>query len=65
MRARLEQAPEWFRRSHDTLKAGALAEEVKRLCTKASCCSEPAEVETLLAKARSRLDEMQALLGSH
>lgn len=65
LRGRLDQAGEWFRRPQDTLKAGALAEEVKRLCLDASRSDEEDQVAALLARARECLDELQILLGSH
>jgi len=63
LRCRLEQAPEWFRRPPDTMRAGALAEEVKRLCQEASLCEAEGEIAELLAAARDCLDELQSLLG--
>jgi hypothetical protein len=65
LRARLRQAPEWFSRPQEALRAGALAEEVKRLCRESSRSSDPVEIAALLAGARKCLDELQALLGSH
>lgn len=65
LRGRLEQAPSWFSRPQDTLKAGALAEEVRRLCHKCAESDDDHEVVTLLARARTCLDELQVLLGSH
>jgi len=65
LRARLDHAQEWFNRPQDTIKAGGLAEEVKRLCQDATRGGDAAEVAELLSNARRRLDELQALLGSH
>jgi hypothetical protein len=65
LRVRLDQASEWFSRPAQTLKAGALAEEVKHICQEAANCEEEARLPGLLALARQRLDELQALLGSH
>jgi hypothetical protein len=65
LRARLEQAPAWFSRPQDTLRAGALAEEVKRLCQESYRSDDDAEVTRLLDSARQCLDELQILLGSH
>ena len=65
LRARLDQAQEWFSRPHQTLRAGALAEEVKLLCREAARCDEAGRLSDLVAQARQRLDELQALLGSH
>lgn len=65
LRIRLDQAQEWFNRPQDTMKAGALAEEVKRLCQEAARSEEESEIGTLLASARELLDELQVLLGCH
>jgi hypothetical protein len=65
LRVRLEQAPAWFSRPQDTLRAGALAEEVKRLCQDSHRSDDQAEVDKLLDSARQCLDELQILLGSH
>jgi hypothetical protein len=65
LRARLDQAQEWFNRPQDTMKAGALAQEVRRLCYEASSRDGDTEVATLIDRARSCLDELQVLLGSH
>jgi len=65
LRVRLEQAPAWFSRPQDTLRAGALAEEVKRLCQESYRSDDAAEVARLLDSARQCLDELQILLGSH
>jgi len=65
LRVRLEQAPAWFSRPQDTLRAGALAEEVKRLCQDSHRSDNQAEVAKSLDSARQCLDELQILLGSH
>jgi hypothetical protein len=65
LRMRLEQASVWFSRPEDTLRAGALAEEVKRLCQEATLSKDDDETDGLLARARECLDELQILLGSH
>jgi hypothetical protein len=65
VRSRLDQGRHWFNRPQDSMKAGALAEEVKRLCREATDSGDPAVVATLLRAARRRLVELQALLGSH
>lgn len=65
LRIRLEQAPSWFSRPQDTLRAGALAEEVRRFCQEASRSPEDGETKALLAEAQRRLDELQILLGPH
>jgi len=65
LRVRLDQAQAWFSRPQDTMKAGALAEEVKRLCQEASRSDDEEEVAGLLAEARRYLDELQILLGFH
>jgi uncharacterized protein YhaN len=65
LRVRLAQAPDWFNRPQDTLRAGALAEEVKRLCQESCRSDDQAEVAALLDGARKCLDELQILLGSH
>jgi hypothetical protein len=65
LRVRLEQAPAWFSRPQDTLRAGALAEEVKRLCQESNRSDDKAEVARLLDSARQCLDELQILLGAH
>jgi hypothetical protein len=65
LRVRLEQAPEWFSRPQDTLRAGALAEEVKRLCQEACLSEDQPKVTQLFDSVRRCLDELQVLLGSH
>jgi hypothetical protein len=65
LRVRLEQVRAWFSRPQDTLRAGALAEEVKRLCQDSHRSDDQAEVAKLLDSARQCLDELQILLGSH
>lgn len=65
LRLRLEQAPDWFSRPEDTLRAGALAEEVKRLCQQATLSQDDDEITRLVAGARECLDELQILLGTH
>lgn len=65
LRLRLEGAPGWFSRPHDVLTAGALAQEVKRLCEEASRSEDEAEIGTLLALARQNIDQLHALLGLH
>lgn len=65
LRSRLDQAPAWFRCPLDTMKAGALAEEVNQLCQEAGRSAEEVEVARLLAQARQNLDQLQTLLGLH
>lgn len=64
LRLRLAEAGGPFGRAEDSLKAGALAAEVKRLCGQSLCSHDPAELAALLGTARQRLDELQALLRS-
>lgn len=64
-RVRLDQAPEWFARPEDTIKAGALADEVKRLCQDSVRSEDAGEIAELIERARRCLDELQALLGAH
>jgi len=64
LRSRLDQAQAW-RRPQDGVKAGALAEEVKRLCQEASRSADAAEIAALVARARRNLDDLQRLLGVH
>lgn len=65
LRGRLDQAQAWFHRPQDSMRAGALAEEVKRLCQEAARSGEEAEAVKSMARARDLLNELQALLGLH
>lgn len=65
LRQRLDQAPHWFRDPEASIRAAALAEEVKRLCHEGSLCDDGVEAESLLAIASQRLEELQKLLGVH
>lgn len=65
LRGRLDQAQGWLRSPRDSMKARALAEEVKRLCQEASCSGEEGEVARSLTRARDLLNELHVLLGVH
>lgn len=65
LRGRLDQAQAWFHRPQDSMRAGALAEEVKRVCQEAARSGEEAEAVKSLVRARDLLNELQALLGLH
>ena len=65
LRKRLDHAKDWFSDPETSIHIAALAEEVEHLCQQASSCDEPLEAQALMGTARSRLDEMQTLLGVH
>lgn len=63
LRARLEQVAEAPDRPAIGLQAGAMAEEVKRLCRASLESDDAAEVAALLRDARSILHDLRSLLG--
>jgi hypothetical protein len=65
LRARLDNAADWFSNPEATIRAAALAKEVECLCRQAALCQDPFEAGTLLGDARRYLDELQALIGVH
>jgi hypothetical protein len=64
-RARLAHPRKSPRGGATALKAYALCDEVERLCQQAAVSSDGRRAKTLIATARSHLDELQKLLGLH
>ena len=64
-RARLVQSHECPKGGETMLTAFALSKDVGHLCKEAADCHDPIEADALIDKARSQLNDLQKLLGTH